>query len=130
MFSQFFIKRPIFAIVVSLVIIIVGLVSMFQLPIEQYPNLSPVQITVSANYPGADAQTVAETVAAPIETQINGVDNMIYMTSTSSSPRHDDHHGFLRNRYGSGYCSGPGAKPGGLGKAHVAGCGYAKRCDD
>lgn len=85
MFSEFFIKRPIFAIVVSLVIVIVGLVSMFQLPVEQYPNLSPVQITVSANYPGADAQTVAETVAAPIETQINGVDNMIYMTSTSSS---------------------------------------------
>ncbi|MCD8339160.1 MAG: multidrug efflux RND transporter permease subunit [Burkholderiales bacterium] len=85
MFSNFFIKRPIFAIVVSLVIIIAGLLSMFKLPIEQYPNMTPVQITVSATYPGADAQTVAETVAAPIETQINGVDNMIYMTSTSSS---------------------------------------------
>ncbi len=85
MFSNFFIKRPIFAIVVSLVIIIVGLLGMYKLPIEQYPNMSPVQVTVSASYPGADAQTVAETVAAPIETQINGVDNMIYMTSTSSS---------------------------------------------
>jgi multidrug efflux pump len=85
MISDFFIKRPIFAIVCSLVIVIGGLLAMFQLPIEQYPNMSPVQITVSASYPGADAQTVAETVAAPIETQINGVDGMLYMTSTSSA---------------------------------------------
>ncbi len=85
MFSSFFIKRPIFAIVVSLLVVIGGLLSMFQLPIEQYPNMSPVQITVSASYPGADAETVAQTVAAPIETQINGIDNMIYMTSSSSS---------------------------------------------
>ena len=85
MFSNFFIKRPIFAIVVSLVIVISGLISMFQLPIEQYPNMAPVQIMVTASYPGADAKTVAETVAAPIETQVNGVDNMIYMTSSSSS---------------------------------------------
>ena len=85
MISEFFIRRPIFAIVTSLVIVIGGLLSMLQLPVEQYPNMSPVQITVSATYPGADAQTVAETVASPIETQINGVDNMIYMTSSSSS---------------------------------------------
>ena len=85
MFSNFFIKRPIFAIVVSLVIVISGLISMFPLPIEQYPNMAPVQIMVTASYPGADAKTVAETVAAPIETQVNGVDNMIYMTSSSSS---------------------------------------------
>jgi multidrug efflux pump len=85
MISDFFIKRPIFAIVCSLVIVIGGLLAMFQLPVEQYPNMSPVQITVSASYPGADAQTVAETVAAPIETQINGVDGMLYMTSTSSA---------------------------------------------
>lgn len=85
MISNFFIRRPIFAIVTSLVIVIAGLLSMLQLPVEQYPNMSPVQITVTASYPGADAQTVAETVAAPIETQINGVDNMLYMTSSSSS---------------------------------------------
>nr|WP_290448943.1 efflux RND transporter permease subunit [uncultured Parasutterella sp.] len=58
MFSNFFIKRPIFAIVTSLVIVIAGLLSMFQLPIEQYPNMAPVQITVTANYPGADARTI------------------------------------------------------------------------
>lgn len=85
MFSNFFIKRPIFAIVVSIVIVLAGLLSMKELPVEQYPNMSPVQIMVTGVYPGADAETVAQTVAAPIETQINGVDNMIYMTSSSSS---------------------------------------------
>ena len=85
MFSRFFIEHPIFATVVSLVIVIAGSVSMFLLPVEQYPTITPVQVTVSATYPGADSQTVAESVAAPIEAQINGVDNMLYMTSTSSS---------------------------------------------
>lgn len=85
MFSKFFIERPIFAIVLSLIICIAGLVSMGSLPIEQYPPITPVQVTVSATYPGADSQTVADSVAAPIEAQINGVDNMIYMTSSSSS---------------------------------------------
>ena len=85
MFSRFFIEHPIFATVVSLVIVIAGGVSMFLLPVEQYPTITPVQVTVSAAYPGADSQTVADSVAAPIEAQINGIDNMLYMTSTSSS---------------------------------------------
>lgn len=85
MFSRFFIEHPIFATVVSLIIAIVGGVSMLLLPVEQYPTITPVQITVNASYPGADSQTVADSVAAPIEAQINGVDNMLYMTSTSSS---------------------------------------------
>ena len=85
MFSRFFIEHPIFATVVSLVIVIAGCVSMVLLPVEQYPTITPVQVTVSATYPGADSQTVADSVAAPIEAQINGVDNMLYMTSTSSS---------------------------------------------
>lgn len=85
MFSRFFIERPIFATVVSLIIVIAGLVSMKALPVAQYPNITPVQVTVTATYPGADSKTVAEAVAAPIEAQINGVENMLYMTSTSSS---------------------------------------------
>jgi multidrug efflux pump len=84
-FSRFFIERPIFAIVVATLLTLAGAVSITGLPIQQYPNITPVQVTVQATYPGADSRTVAESVAAPIETQINGVDNMLYMTSTSSS---------------------------------------------
>jgi multidrug efflux pump len=85
MFSRFFIERPIFATVVSIIICLAGLVAMTALPIEQYPPITPVQVTVSATYPGADSQTLADAVAAPIEAQINGVDNMLYMSSASSS---------------------------------------------
>ncbi|MEN6373961.1 MAG: multidrug efflux RND transporter permease subunit [Smithella sp.] len=85
MFSVFFIKRPIFAMVITIIICLAGLVAMKFLPVEQYPTITPVQITVTATYPGADSQTLADSVAAPIEAQINGVDNMLYMSSTSSS---------------------------------------------
>jgi multidrug efflux pump len=85
MFSRFFIERPIFATVVSVIICLAGLVAMTALPVEQYPPITPVQVTVSATYPGADSQTLADAVAAPIEAQINGVDNMLYMSSASSS---------------------------------------------
>jgi multidrug efflux pump len=85
MFSRFFIERPIFATVVSVIICIAGLVSVAVMPIEQYPAITPVQVTVSATYPGADSKTLADSVAAPIEAQINGVDNMLYLSSTSSS---------------------------------------------
>ena len=84
MISAFCVRRPIFAIVLSLVIVIGGGVAMFALPIAQYPDITPPQVTVTATYAGADSDTVAQTVAAPIETQVNGADNMIYMQSTSS----------------------------------------------
>jgi multidrug efflux pump len=85
MFSKFFVERPIFATVVSLIIVIAGLVAMNTLPVSQYPTITPVQIQVTTTYPGADSKTVGDSVAAPIEAQINGVDNMLYMTSTSSN---------------------------------------------
>src|SRR5512134_1412583 len=85
MFSRFFIERPIFAAVISIILCLAGLVSMYVLPVQQYPTITPVQVTVSATYPGADSKTLADSVASPIEAQINGVDNMLYMSSTSSA---------------------------------------------
>jgi len=85
MFSKFFIHHPIFASVVSIVIVILGLVAMVTLPVARYPEISPPAISVSAVYPGADAQTVAETVATPIEQAVNGVEGMLYMSSTSAA---------------------------------------------
>ncbi|HYA19451.1 MAG TPA: multidrug efflux RND transporter permease subunit [Burkholderiales bacterium] len=85
MLSHFFIDRPIFAAVISIVISIAGLVAMVNLPIAQYPQITPVQIQVTATYPGANAELVAQNVGAPIEQQVNGANNMLYMSSTSSS---------------------------------------------
>lgn len=83
--SKFFISRPIFAIVISLIITLVGLLAMFTLPVAQYPQITPPQVLVSAAYTGASAQVVSDTVASVIESQIIGVQNMDYMVSTSTS---------------------------------------------
>ena len=84
MFSKFFINRPIFAAVISIAIVIAGSITIPLLPIEQTPDITPPTVQVSTTYPGASAEVVADTVATPLEEQINGVDNMIYMYSTSS----------------------------------------------
>ena len=85
MFSRFFIDRPIFATVLSIVIVIAGVVTLGGLPIAQFPEITPPTVQVQAVYPGASAQVIAETVGAPIEQQVNGVEGMLYMASTSSS---------------------------------------------
>ena len=83
--SKFFINRPIFAFVISLLIILAGAVTLFGLPISLYPDITPPTVQVTAYYPGANAEVISQTVAAPIEDKVNGVENMLYMTSTSSS---------------------------------------------
>jgi len=88
MLSSFFIRRPIFASVLSIVIVLLGAVASLRLPIAQYPELAPPIVRVEALYPGADAKTIADTIAAPLEQEVNGVDRMIYMSSTSSDGRY------------------------------------------
>src|SRR5256712_7335386 len=85
MFSRFFIDRPIFAAVLSVFIVIAGLAAMRNLPIAQYPEIGRPVVTVTASYPGASAAVIEQTVAAPLENAINGVERMIYMSSTSTS---------------------------------------------
>lgn len=85
MITNFFIDRPIFSSVISIIILIAGAVSIRVLPIEQYPSIVPPEVVVSASFPGASAEVIASTVAAPLEKEINGVENMLYMRSTSSS---------------------------------------------
>ncbi|HHB13348.1 MAG TPA: hydrophobe/amphiphile efflux-1 family RND transporter, partial [Chromatiales bacterium] len=85
MFSAHFIRRPRFAFVISIVLTVAGLLAMEALPVAQYPEITPPQVQVVAEYPGADAETIADTVAGPIETEVNGVEDMIYMQSFSSN---------------------------------------------
>src|SRR2546425_11314349 len=85
MLARFFIDRPILAWVISIVIVLMGLIAAALLPVAQYPQVTPPTVRVTAIYPGANAQVVADTVAAPIEQQVNGVEHMLYMSSQSSN---------------------------------------------
>src|SRR5258705_10382251 len=84
-FSHFFIERPIFAMVISIVIVIAGMLAYLGLPTAQYPEIAPPTVQVTATYPGADPKVIAETVATPIEEQVNGVENFLYMSSQSTA---------------------------------------------
>ncbi|HEY4232885.1 MAG TPA: efflux RND transporter permease subunit, partial [Lacipirellulaceae bacterium] len=83
--AEFFVDRPIFATVISVVIVLAGGVAVFTLPVAQYPEVTPPTVQVTASYPGANAQTVRDTVAAPIEEQVSGVEGMMYMSSQSTN---------------------------------------------
>ena len=84
-FSKLFIDRPILAAVISVLIMLVGAVAYLALPISQYPEVAPPSITVTTSYPGANAETASATVAAPLEQEINGVENMLYLSSQSTA---------------------------------------------
>src|SRR5688572_32812408 len=85
MFSKFFIDRPVLAGVIAIVIVIAGLVASAILPISQYPDIAPPTVIINTSYPGASAETIARTVAAPIEERLSGVENLLYFNSTVSS---------------------------------------------
>ena len=88
MFSRIFIERPRFAMVISIVLTLAGAIAVFSLPISLYPEITPPEVVVSASYPGASAEVIAKTVGIPLEEEINGVEDMLYMSSSSEDSRY------------------------------------------
>ena len=124
MFSRFFIDRPIFAAVLSIFIVLAGLAAMRALPIAQYPEIAPPVVTVQAIYPGASAETLEQTVAAPLENAINGVANMIYMSSIVGVERRRADPGHVRHRHRRRQGGGQRQQPRQAGRAAAA----ARKC--
>ena len=129
MFSHFFIDRPILASVPSILITLVGLVAVFLLPVAQYPEITPPTVQVACTYPGASAQVVADTVAAPIEQQVNGVEDMLYMLSQSSNDGTYQPDGHLQGGHRPEHGPGAGAEPRRPGDSRAARRGEADRRD-
>ncbi len=125
MLARFFIDRPIFAWVLSLVIILIGGVAVFFLPIDLYPPITPPTVQVTATYPGANAEVVAKIIAAPIEQQVNGVENMLYMSSQSTNDGNYTLDRHLRDRHRPQHRPGAGAEPRRPGPAAIARPGAA-----
>ncbi|MBR2033665.1 MAG: efflux RND transporter permease subunit, partial [Alphaproteobacteria bacterium] len=88
MFSRIFIERPRFAMVISIVLTLAGVISVFSLPIALYPEITPPEVVVSATYPGASAEVVAKTIGIPLEEEVNGVEDMLYMSSSSEDSKY------------------------------------------
>ncbi len=123
--SAFFIRRPVFAIVIAAVIMLAGIVSIFSLPIAQYPSIAPPAVTITATYPGASAETMANAVTQVIEQQLKGLDHLLYFSSTSSSNGQAVITVTFGGRDQSGHRPGPGAEQAAVGDPDPAGPGAA-----
>jgi len=120
-FAHFFVERPIFAGVLSIVIFVLGAISAFLLPISEYPEVVPPTVVVRAQYPGASPQVISESVAAPIEQEINGVENMLYMFLQLELGWHDEPDCNISDRHRFGPGAGAGPEPRGAGPAEAPG---------
>ena len=118
--SRFFIDRPVFAWVIAIVIMLAGGIAAFSLPIEQYPTIAPPAVVISAIYPGADAETLQNSVTQVIEQQLTGLDNLLYFSSTSNADGTVADHRHLRAGHQSRHRPGAGAEQGAGGDAAAA----------